>query len=167
MKLGPMNHDGLIWSHKVSGSVYYHEGRRFVLTDANEVYLEGPREFTAASDEDAARIRALAAEDQQIREARVNEAQRTAGGNDALESVLWMSMTFRDGEPRLTTLEAFPGIQFGQVGRNSTHYFYAGASEDGRKFYLAEDAEAERYGGERYSFAEIQNWADVGYWGHR
>lgn len=179
LKLGPTNCCGELWSERFSGRTYSDDQGRYVLSySGTDVAVEVNGEWQLADDETAERVRRLAREDAELASNRRTIARALSEGNEALEFVIRASMSFNDGEPSLRTFDDYPGIKFAQVGRNASHSFYAGASEDGRRFYLSLDdydyyyaeADGEEDWAERKAnavyFRELKEWSDVTYWGH-
>lgn len=138
--LGPLNRTGSLWTQEIGGVTYRHEDTRYVLTEGGRVLVEGEdRVFVEAPTEAAQAILDQAAEDAAILQNRRDYARQAAEGNEALETVLLGSMAFEDGEPELDEIKEHPELKVAQVGRNASHYFYLGASEDGKLFKLSMD----------------------------
>lgn len=167
MKLGPINQAGSMWSEKVSGDTYYVDEQAFILTDDGRVFIRTERSAEPASEDDTRLVLAMRTEDALIFRNRAEYAREEAGGNKALETVLFHSACFLDGEPVVEALKEHPELKIAQVGRNASHYFYLGASEDGKLFKLSMDVFA-YYEGEDDALwcRELTPDAPAGYMGH-
>ena len=114
-KLGPLNCAGEMWTHEVSGRTFYMDERSFVLTSEGDVYEDTDAALLLSPTGVADKVRALAAEDTAIHLNRVAESDRLSGGNRALATVLYSSMSFNDGAPRLSSFNEHPGMQTAKV----------------------------------------------------
>ena len=172
LNLGPTACCGEIWSEEYAGKTYYDRERRYVIsTQIAGLVLVGVEEagkWRAATQAETTVALALATEDAQIAKNRRTIARALAKGNEALEFVYATNMSYEDGPPELEEFDGHPGIKFGQAGHNSSHAFYAGASEDGRKYSMSMDVE-EYYHGDKAKAIhcrEVDIWSEVSYWGH-
>jgi len=167
VKLGPINQAGSMWSEKVSGDTYYLGDRKFVLAHGSSVFVREGEDYVPATAEDKDAVLALRCEDALIFENRRHYALQASEGNNALATVLFHSACFLDGEPSLASLKEHPELKIAQVGRNASHYFYLGASEDGKLFKLSMDVFA-YYEGEDDALwcRELTPEQPAGYMGH-
>ena len=169
LNLGPTACCGELWQPEFSGKTYTYDNRRFcVALDCVMEEAHGYGNWQDASEADTEALRTVVRTDAEIKRNRRVMSLALSKGNAALEFVYAMSMDYEDGPPDLEEFEECPGIQFGQAGHNSSHSFYAGASEDGRKFVASMDVEEYCQGDKAKGLhcREVQSWDEVGYWGH-
>jgi hypothetical protein len=163
MNLGPMNRVGTVWSGVIGeADLYRVGGQRVALAPDGSGFLDGSEGFTPATPEVTAEAVRQAQEDAGIRRSRRAFALAQGGENLALAEAVYMGTAFFDGEPLSEEDPQLPGVLFFQVGRNSTHAFYAGASPDGQRFYRS----AEYGEDEPARVKALGAWDEVGYWGH-
>lgn len=158
------NQTGSLWNATIGSAVTYHVGEtRFAVTTGGEVFREAEHgTFVPATEAEQAEVQALLLAEARVPAARREYATVQAKGNSALAEAIFLGCWFANGEPTPATFGEVPGATFFQVGRNSTHAFYAGANAEGERFYLS------TYYGEtlEVSHRKLGAFAEVGYWGH-
>lgn len=166
----PLHPQGAVYSlddeDHWDGETYRLNGVRYILVKKNGkviIYIdEKGDEIT-----DPATIKLVlnaAKENEEIREARKNHAIELAQGDQDLQEILEWHMEYSNGP--INPFEE-DGITFYQVGRNSSHEFYAGI-KDGKKYRLTvgesglEDEDGEVLFESKIS--EVDEWDYMGHY---
>lgn len=165
----PVSIVGYEHSDGINGKVYRIGNMEFIvsrITDS-ELKVYSRRKGTMKTSEVVNPIvikKALAEEKKntQILEARKNRVQELAKGDHNLKQVLDWHQDFTDGlilEPVVKD-----GIAFYQVGRNSSHEFYAG-TKGGKRYVYSIGESADDSDGFDENIREVED-ASWGYMGH-
>jgi hypothetical protein len=166
------------WGTHLQGPVYEIDGKEYMVSERVSMYdpKEGEEEKvfekykgkiydrennTFLNNETAqpvmAEVNKQVEEDKTVEQAREEKAMALANGDETLEQILLANINYDDGKTVDKPVQS-QGINFYQVGRNSTQDFFLGV-KDGQRY------ERTVYDGEE-AIASVDSF-EGGYYGHR